>query len=53
MVRAFIGETILIAALFAFGEDFPSWVLKVAMAAAILLPIGAYITMLEERVSQG
>lgn len=44
-MRAFTGEMILIAALFAFGEEFPSWVREAAMAAAFLLPIGAYITI--------
>ena len=36
---------ILFASLFAFDDYFPSWVLKVMVAAAFLLPIGAYITI--------
>ena len=45
MVWAFIGQMTLIVSLFAFIDCFPSWVLKVMVASALLLPIGAYITI--------
>jgi hypothetical protein len=45
MVWAFIGQMTLIVSLFAFIDCFPSWVLKVMVAATFLLPIGAYITI--------
>lgn len=45
MVRVFIGQMIIIASLIAFDEYFPAWVLKTMVAAAVLLPIVAYLTI--------
>jgi hypothetical protein len=39
---------ILIASLFAFNECLPSWVLRIMVTAALLLPIVAYLTVIAE-----
>ena len=45
MVQALMGAMILIVSLFAFGDGFPSWLLKVMIATAFLLPVGPYFTI--------
>jgi hypothetical protein len=45
MVGAFLGQMILVASLFAFSEHFSLWVLRIMIAAALLLPVVAYLTI--------
>jgi hypothetical protein len=48
MVGAFIGQMILIACLIAFDDFLPSWVPKLTGAAALLLPVAAYLTIVAQ-----
>jgi len=48
MVGAFLGQMMLVAALFAFNEHFPPWVLKIMVAAALLVPLVTYLTILAQ-----
>jgi hypothetical protein len=48
MVGAFLGQMILVASLFAFNEHFSSWVLRIMVAAALLIPVVAYLTILAQ-----
>ncbi len=45
MVLVFIGQLILIACVFEFDELFPSWILKLMAAAALGIPVVAYLTV--------
>jgi hypothetical protein len=45
MVGAFLVQMILVASLFALSEHFSLWVLRIMIAAALLLPVVAYLTI--------
>jgi hypothetical protein len=48
MLLVFVGQVMLIATLFVWGDFFPSWVNRIVVATVVLFPPMAYLTVLAQ-----
>ena len=48
MLWVFVGQMMLMVALFVWNDCFPSWVNRIIMATVILFPLMAYLTVLAQ-----